>query len=76
MHHYACEACRFEIVPFWIISECPRERAYDETSGSDPVKILAAQPRCSPLHHFGSAVGEQRSYAAKISSESEPDVLS
>jgi hypothetical protein len=39
---YACEACRFRIVPFWTASECPRERAYDETSGSDLIEILAA----------------------------------
>jgi hypothetical protein len=39
---YACEVCRFRIVPFWTTSECLRERAYDETPGSDPVKILAA----------------------------------
>jgi hypothetical protein len=28
---YVCEASRFRIVPFWTTSECPRERAYDET---------------------------------------------
>jgi hypothetical protein len=39
---YACEACRFEIVPFWIALECPRERSYDETLGLDPDKISAA----------------------------------
>jgi hypothetical protein len=39
---YACEACRIKIVPFWTASECPRERAYDETPGSDPVEISAA----------------------------------
>jgi hypothetical protein len=39
---YACEACRFGIVPFSIASECLRERAYDETADSDSFKILAA----------------------------------
>jgi hypothetical protein len=39
---YACETCRFGIIPFWIASECPRERAYDEMPSSDLVKILAA----------------------------------
>jgi hypothetical protein len=39
---YACEACKFGIVPFWTASECPRERAYDETPGSDPIKISGA----------------------------------
>jgi hypothetical protein len=37
---YAYEACRFRIVPFYTTMECPRERAYDETPDSDPVKIL------------------------------------
>jgi hypothetical protein len=35
-------ACRFGIVPFWTASECLRERAYNKTPGSDPVKILVA----------------------------------
>jgi hypothetical protein len=39
---YACEACRFVIVPFSIASECLRERAYDEMADSNPFKILAA----------------------------------
>jgi hypothetical protein len=39
---YACEACRFGIIPFWIASECPRERAYDVTPDLDLVKSLAA----------------------------------
>jgi hypothetical protein len=56
----------FGIGPFWTASEWPRERAYDETLDSDPVKILMAQPRCSPLHYFRRAVGEQRGYAIKI----------
>jgi hypothetical protein len=38
---YECEAYRFGIVPFWTASECPRERAYDETSSLDLVEILA-----------------------------------
>jgi hypothetical protein len=37
---YTCEACRHGIVLFWIASECPRERAYDEMSGSDPVTMV------------------------------------
>jgi hypothetical protein len=39
---YVCEMCRFGIVSFWTTSKCPRERAYDETPGSDLVKILVA----------------------------------
>jgi hypothetical protein len=39
---YACEACSFIIVPFWIALEYPKERAYDETSGSDPVENSVA----------------------------------
>jgi hypothetical protein len=39
---YACEVCRFGIVPFWTASECPREHAYDEMPDSDSVKISAA----------------------------------
>jgi hypothetical protein len=36
---YACEMCRFRIVPFWTASECPRERAYDVTPNLDPVEM-------------------------------------
>jgi hypothetical protein len=39
---YACEMCRYRIIPFWTASECPRERVYDMTPGSDPVKISVA----------------------------------
>jgi hypothetical protein len=39
---YACEACRFGIVPFWTVSEYSRERAYDETPGSHPIEISVA----------------------------------
>jgi hypothetical protein len=41
---YACETCRFKIIPFGIASECPRERSYEEMADSDSVKILAAWP--------------------------------
>jgi hypothetical protein len=40
--HYTCEARRFGIVPFWAFSKCPRERAYNQTPGSDLIKILVA----------------------------------
>jgi hypothetical protein len=39
---YACDTCRFGIVPFWTVSECPRERAYDVTPDLDPIEILVA----------------------------------
>jgi hypothetical protein len=39
---YACEACRLRIVPFRTASKCPSERAYDETSSSDPVEFSVA----------------------------------
>jgi hypothetical protein len=38
---YICEACRFKIVPFWTVSECPRECAYDVMPDLDLVKISA-----------------------------------
>jgi hypothetical protein len=38
---YAYETSRFRIVPFWTVSECPREHAYDETPGLNPVEISA-----------------------------------
>jgi hypothetical protein len=40
--HYACEACRFRIGPFWTASECPRERAYDKMPDSNLVEISVA----------------------------------
>jgi hypothetical protein len=41
--HYASEACWFGIVLFWTASKCPRERAYDETPGSDLVENLVVE---------------------------------
>jgi hypothetical protein len=37
---YACEACRFRIVPFWTASKCPRERAYDEMPDSIEILVI------------------------------------
>jgi hypothetical protein len=44
---YACEACRFGVVPFWTLSECPRECAYDKMPGSNPIEILIAYFCCT-----------------------------
>jgi hypothetical protein len=41
---YACETCRFRIVSFWTASEFPRERAYEETPGSDQSKFQRHNP--------------------------------